>query len=72
MPKIFKYIPEKGNIDNKEMLKVLNCGIGITLIVSKKEAMNIIKELKKIKMDAFIIGDIVDTNSKPLVKYINI
>ncbi len=72
MPKIFKYIQEKGNIDNKEMLKVLNCGIGITLIVSKKEAMNIIKELKKIKMDAFIIGDIIDTNSKPLVKYINI
>ena len=72
MPKIFKYIQEKGNIDNKEMLKVLNCGIGITLIVSKKETMNIIKELKKIKMDAFIIGDIIDTNSKPLVKYINI
>ena len=72
MPKIFKYIQEKGNIDNKEMLKVLNCGIGITLIVSKKETINIIKELKKIKMDAFIIGDIIDTNSKPLVKYINI
>ena len=72
MPKIFKYIQEKGNIDNREMLKVLNCGIGITLIVSKKETMNIIKELKKIKMDAFIIGDIIDTNSKPLVKYINI
>ena len=72
MPKIFKYIQEKGNIDNKEMLKVLNCGIGITLIVSKKETMNIIKELKKIKMDAFIIGDIIDTNSKSLVKYINI
>ena len=44
----------------------------LTLIVSKKETMNIIKELKKIKMDAFIIGDIIDTNSKPLVKYINI
>ena len=72
MPKIFKHIQEKGNIENKEMLKVLNCGIGITLIVSKKETMNIIKELKKIKMDAFIIGDIIDTNSKPLVKYINI
>ena len=72
MPKIFKYIQEKGNIDNREMLKVLNCGIGITLVVSKKETMNIIKELKKIKMDAFIIGDIIDTNSKPLVKYINI
>ncbi|MDC3386692.1 phosphoribosylformylglycinamidine cyclo-ligase, partial [Gammaproteobacteria bacterium] len=59
MPKIFKYIQEKGNIDNREMLKVLNCGIGITLVVSKKETMNIIKELKKIKMDAFIIGDII-------------
>ena len=36
MPKVFKYIQEKGNIDNEEMLKVLNCGIGMILIASKK------------------------------------
>ena len=72
LPKIFKYIQKKGNIDNKEILKVLNCGVGITLIVNKKDAMIVIKELKKFKMDAFIIGDIIDKKGKPLVKYINI
>jgi phosphoribosylformylglycinamidine cyclo-ligase len=72
LPKIFKYIQEKGNIDNKEILKVLNCGVGMTLIVNKKDAMIIIKELKKFKIDTFIIGDIIDKRGKPSVKYINI
>ena len=72
LPKIFKHIQEKGNIDNKEILKVFNCGVGITLVINKKEAPGIIKELRKIKMNAFIIGNIIDTKDKSLVQYINI
>ena len=72
LPKIFKHIQEKGNIDNKEILKVFNCGVGITLVINKKEAPRIIKELRKIKMNAFIIGNIIDTKDKSLVQYINI
>ena len=72
LPRIFKHIQEKGNIDNKEILKVLNCGVGITLVINKKEAPGIIKELRKIKMNAFIIGNIIDTKDKSLVQYINI
>ena len=60
LPRIFKHIQEKGNIDNKEILKVFNCGVGITLVINKKEAPGIIKELRKIKMNAFIIGNIID------------
>ena len=72
LPRIFKHIQEKGNIDNKEILKVFNCGVGITLVINKKEAPGIIKELRKIKMNAFIIGNIIDTKDKSLVQYINI
>ena len=72
LPRIFKHIQEKGNIDNKEILKVFNCGVGITLVINKKEAPEIIKELRKIKMNAFIIGNIIDTKDKSLVQYINI
>tara|TARA_B100000767_G_scaffold223543_1_gene212483 strand:+ start:3514 stop:4569 length:1056 start_codon:yes stop_codon:yes gene_type:complete len=72
IPKTFKYIQDKGDIDNREMLKVLNCGIGITLIVNKKESLLVIKDLKKIKMNAFIIGDIIEKKGKPSVDYINI
>ena len=72
LQRIFKHIQEKGNIDNKEILKVFNCGVGITLVINKKEAPGIIKELRKIKMNAFIIGNIIDTKDKSLVQYINI
>ena len=72
IPKIFQYIQNKGNIDNEEILKVLNCGIGITLIVNKNASEIVIKDLKKIKLKAFIIGDIIEKKGKQSVEYINI
>ena len=60
MPKVFKYIQEKGNIDNEEMLKVLNCGIGMILIANKNDSTNIIKDLDKIKIKAKVIGSIIE------------
>ena len=72
MPKIFKYIQEKGNIDNEEMLKVLNCGIGMILIANKNDSTNIIKDLDKIKIKAKVIGSIIEKKGKPKVEYLNI
>ena len=72
MPKVFKYIQEKGNIDNNEMLKVLNCGIGMILIASKNDSVNIIKDLDKIKIKAKVIGSIIEKKGKPKVEYLNI
>lgn len=72
MPKVFKYIQEKGNIDNEEMLKVLNCGIGMILIVNKNDSTNIIKDLDKIKIKAKVIGSIIEKKGKPKVEYLNI
>lgn len=72
MPKVFKYIQEKGNIDNEEMLKVLNCGIGMILIANKNDSTNIIKDLDKIKIKAKVIGSIIEKKGKPKVEYLNI
>ena len=72
MPKIFSHIQEKGNIENKEMLKVLNCGIGMTLVANKKDAQSIINDLKKIKLNSSIIGNIIEGKGKSHIEYINI
>ena len=72
LQKLFTHIRNKGNIENKEMLKVFNCGIGMVLIVNKKNANSILQELKRYKMHAGIIGDIFENKGKTLVKYINI
>ena len=72
VPKVFSYIQDRGSIDNKEMLKVLNCGIGMTLVVNKKDAQSIINDLKKIKLNSSIIGNIIEGKGKSRIEYINI
>ena len=64
VPKIFGVIQETGNIDESEMYHVLNMGIGMVLIVPKYFATSIIKKLKRMKEDAFIIGKVVRGNKK--------
>lgn len=48
IPKVFKTIKEKGNIKTTEMLNTFNMGSGMMLIVSKKDADNIVKCLEGI------------------------
>ncbi len=64
IPKIFGVIRNKGNIDESEMYNVLNMGIGMVLIVSKYYAPSIMKKLKRMKEEAFIIGKVVKGNKK--------
>ena len=72
MGKLFLHVQKKGNIDNKEMLKVFNCGIGMVLIVNKKDSQKIIHELKKIKLISFPIGKVINKIGNPAVTYLNI
>ena len=46
------------------MFNVLNMGIGMVLIVSKYYAPSIIKKLKQLKEDSFIIGKVIKGNRK--------
>ena len=38
MPPVFKWLAKTGNVAGSEMLRVFNCGVGMTLIVSDAEA----------------------------------
>lgn len=64
IPKIFDVIQEMGSIDEDEMYHVFNMGIGYILIVSKYFAPSVIKKLKKMKEDAYIVGKVVKGNKK--------
>lgn len=45
VPRIFRLIQEYGEVEEAEMYRVFNMGIGIILFVDKREAESIIKEL---------------------------
>ncbi len=64
VPEIFGAIQEIGNIDEGEMYHVLNMGIGMVLIVSRHFTSSIIKKLKLMKEDAYIMGRVVRGNKK--------
>lgn len=54
--KIFKLIQELGNIEDTEMLRTFNNGIGMVIITSKEIEKDILKEIKKEGFNSFNIG----------------
>jgi len=63
VPRIFELIQSKGNISQKEMYTVFNMGIGMVLVVDRKEATKCLVELKKY-CKAYIVGEIVKSKEK--------
>lgn len=55
---IFKLIQSLGKIDEKEMFRVFNMGVGLVLVVSKKDADSTIKFLNSNKEKARLLGSI--------------
>ena len=60
IPEIFKYIQYSGNIEDNEMFRVLNCGVGMVVVVDKNNADKTIEKLIKSGEKAWKIGEIVD------------
>jgi len=56
---IFKLIKETGKIDEQEMRKVFNLGIGLVIIINKFDVSEVTSYLKLIKEKHFIIGEII-------------
>ena len=59
MPKIFRLIQNKGNIEDKEMYHTFNMGCGMVLIVEAKSAKTIISKLTEFKLKSWVIGEVV-------------
>ncbi len=60
--KIFKWL-SKNNIEDSEMLKTFNCGVGFCLIVSPKNFNKIVKIFTK-EFTPYIIGKIISGKNK--------
>ena len=63
-PSEFKWLKSAGNIEQAEMLKTFNCGIGMVLVINSRVIDNVLSLLKNEDIDAFQIGEI--TNSGKL------
>ena len=69
-PAIFDWLQEQGNIDDKEMYRTFNCGIGMVVITDASNAEKAISILTKAGETAQIIGHIEPTSGAPEIEII--
>ncbi|MBI2411623.1 MAG: phosphoribosylformylglycinamidine cyclo-ligase [Deltaproteobacteria bacterium] len=70
MPPVFELIREGGEIEEEEMFRTFNCGIGLVIVVRKRDAEGAIKALKESGERAYLIGRIA--SRKPREKDVEI
>ena len=63
VPEIFKYLQEKGNIDETEMYNIFNMGVGMALVVNKEDVEKTLSLLD----DAFVLGEVVNESGIEII-----
>jgi len=68
-PPVFDWLQEHGGIDEAEMLRTFNCGIGFTLVVDANDTDSVIKTLNDAGESAAVIGTIKTGEGPAEVSY---
>jgi phosphoribosylformylglycinamidine cyclo-ligase len=58
-PEIFTILQKLGKVDQQEMLRTFNCGIGMVLVVDKNHAQEIASLLQENQETVFFIGELI-------------
>jgi phosphoribosylformylglycinamidine cyclo-ligase len=70
VPPIFRFIQEKGNVPDHEMLRTFNNGIGLVLVVDQDLVTDVLLRLQGLHEQAFVIGEIVPRKeAEPALEY---
>ncbi len=60
-------IQERGNIEDKEMFRTFNMGVGMVMILGSRAAQKAIPLFEKTGQKAWIIGEVVEGKRKVLL-----
>ncbi len=61
---VFGFLQKKGNVEESEMFRVFNMGIGMVIVVSPESADTIVNELELAEERVYKIGCIIEGNKK--------
>jgi phosphoribosylformylglycinamidine cyclo-ligase len=67
LPEIFQWLQREGNIEITEMYRVLNCGVGMIVIVPKEYAKEAIKILNTGGEKAWLIGEVINSKGEQVI-----
>jgi phosphoribosylformylglycinamidine cyclo-ligase len=62
-PAVFDWLQEQGNVEQEEMYRVLNCGVGMVLAIDADKAEEALAILKAEGENAWVIGEVCDRNN---------
>ena len=65
---IFKLIEKVGGISERDMFNTFNMGVGMSVVVAKEDADRAIEILKANGENAYVIGEIVDSEEKIILE----
>ena len=63
LPSVFNVIQQAGNIDQEEMFKVFNMGVGLIVVASSEESSKILETIQGQGMAGWVIGEIGPSSS---------
>ena len=69
LPPVFQWLQEQGNIEQQEMYRTFNCGIGMVIIVSAEDQEASLAQLKASGETPWLLGNIESSNGAATVVY---
>ncbi len=68
LPPVFDWLQREGAVENTEMWRTFNCGIGFVLVVSPEQASAVESDLDRLGLSHWRIGQTVKSDSAERVK----
>jgi phosphoribosylformylglycinamidine cyclo-ligase len=60
LPPVFQWLQTAGNIDDAEMRRVFNCGVGYMMVVPRRKADEVMAALQQQRLKPWMAGQIVE------------
>ena len=71
LPPVFQWLQTRGGIEEKEMLRTFNCGIGMVILVAKDSVDELCRALNEVNEPVYRLGRVVEcSNTSQRVIYL--
>ena len=69
IPEIFKWLKVNGNLNDEDMFRIFNCGIGMVLIVREEDSEAVLDEINEHNFKCFNIGALINKENNNSVVF---
>jgi phosphoribosylformylglycinamidine cyclo-ligase len=64
-PELFRWLQRQGAVDEGEMHRVFNCGIGLVIAVAARDVRKTVAQLQRLGEKAYVIGAVEKGRGEP-------